>query len=95
MLSSGEPFDLLLTDLGLPGAMDGDRLADLAANKLPGIKIVTMTGYNKDRVAGAMPVGPNRAHLRKPFKRAEFKRVMEMLFEKKAMSSESSEGAKY
>ena len=87
LLSSGKSFDLLLTDLGLPGAMDGDDLANLATDKVPDIKIITMTGYNKDRVAGlGFPVGPNRAHLRKPFKRAELQMVMHTLFEEQAVA---------
>ena len=52
LLSSGQTFDLLLTDLGLPGEMDGDDLAKVAAEKSPGMKIITMSGYNKDRVDG-------------------------------------------
>ena len=76
-----EPIDLLLTDLGLPGNIDGDELADIAAECVPGLKIITMTGYNKDRVTGnAVQGGPHRAHLRKPFKRAEFTKALNDLF---------------
>lgn len=80
-LLAKEHFDLLLTDLGLPGNIDGDELADTAAKQNQNLKIITMTGYNKDRVvSGGVTQGPNRMHLRKPFRRAEIMEVIDKLF---------------
>jgi DNA-binding response OmpR family regulator len=38
-------FDLLVTDLGLPGGMTGQQLARAAQALQPGLKILAITGY--------------------------------------------------
>ena len=77
LLSSGQTFDLLLTDLGLPGEMDGDDLAKVAAEKSPGMKIITMSGYNNDRISrSSFNLPTTHPHLRKPFKRTELHALM-------------------
>lgn len=64
MAGAGEDgeFDLLLTDIGLPG-MDGRALAARAAELRPGMAVVLMTGY--DRTGGE--TGGRWPHLDKPF----------------------------
>jgi len=42
--------DLLLTDVGLPGGMNGRQLADASRQRRPDLKVLFMTGY-ADRVA--------------------------------------------
>lgn len=60
-LLAKERFDLLLTDIMLPGA-DGVQLADEARQRVPSLRVCFMTGYARGRVAvGATP------HLTKPF----------------------------
>jgi CheY-like chemotaxis protein len=44
------PFDILVTDIGLPGGMSGDQLADRARSMRP-IHIVCVTGYANDPIA--------------------------------------------
>ncbi len=44
LLERGDPYDLLLTDVGLPG-MAGSEVARLARAARPGIKVLYMTGY--------------------------------------------------
>ncbi len=77
-----EPFDLLVTDLGLPGEIDGDRLADLAAHKAPGQKIITMTGYNDGSLmeSAAAKSSQTRRHLQKPFTAAQMDQALGNLF---------------
>jgi PAS domain S-box-containing protein len=38
-------LDLLVTDVGLPGGMDGRQLADAARDRHPGLKVLFITGY--------------------------------------------------
>ena len=45
-------IDLLLTDVGLPGGMNGRQLADAARQRRPDLKVLFITGY-----ADAMAVG--------------------------------------
>ena len=49
---SGVRIDLLLTDVGLPGGMNGRQLADAARRRRPDLKVLFITGY-----ADAMAVG--------------------------------------
>ena len=48
-------IDLLLTDVGLPGGMNGRQLADAARQRRPDLKVLFITGY-----ANAMAVGNGR-----------------------------------
>ena len=38
-------LDLLITDVGLPGGMDGRQLAEAARQRHPGLKVLFITGY--------------------------------------------------
>jgi len=44
ILVSGEPLDLLISDVGLPG-MNGRQLADIARQLRPTLRVLFMTGY--------------------------------------------------
>jgi CheY-like chemotaxis protein len=46
MLSRGAAFDLLLTDLGLPG-MSGEELAVEVRARFPGLPVVIASGYGR------------------------------------------------
>ncbi|HTR82925.1 MAG TPA: response regulator, partial [Reyranella sp.] len=48
VLERSQPFDLLLTDLGLPG-MNGDELARAAMQRYPGMAVVIASGYGSDK----------------------------------------------
>jgi CheY-like chemotaxis protein len=58
-LTCGSPCDILLTDINLPGSIDGTALARLARELRPKLPVVYASGsYNKlddlDAVAGAL-----------------------------------------
>ncbi len=63
----GEAFDLLMTDIGLPGGTDGWHVAEHARRRLPGLKVVFMTGYAQ---SNEQPLGPDSELLMKPFLRS-------------------------
>jgi PAS domain S-box-containing protein len=68
LLESGEPFDLLLTDIVLPG-VGGQELARLARKACPAIRVLFMSGYDKTWASTATRrPGPT---LTKPFTPAE------------------------
>lgn len=63
-------FDLLFTDLVMPGGMNGIVLADEAKKLAPDLAILLSTGYTEDLVVA----GPSRQHrdvLGKPYRRSE------------------------
>jgi CheY-like chemotaxis protein len=66
LLATGEPFDLLITDVVMPG-WDGTELARRVKLLRPDLKVLYITGYTRhiaaDRLVGAEV-------LDKPFQRA-------------------------
>jgi signal transduction histidine kinase len=67
VLSAGAVPDLLVTDVGLPGAMNGRQVAEAALARLPGLKVLFITGYAENSVIGNGRLEPNMALLTKPF----------------------------
>ena len=59
-------FDLLLTDLVMPG-MSGRELADRAASVRPGIKVLFMSGYTDDALGNHGALDPGMSLIEKPF----------------------------
>jgi CheY-like chemotaxis protein len=45
VIQSGAPIDLLISDVGLPGGMDGRQVADVALKRRPGLPVILITGY--------------------------------------------------
>jgi PAS domain S-box-containing protein len=52
VLLSNVRIDLLVTDVGLPGGMDGQQLAEAARNCRQGLPVLFITGYAADVVPG-------------------------------------------
>jgi len=64
LLAAGGRFDLLLTDVNMPGSFDGAQLAFLAREIDPNMMIVVASG-RIDEAAGRLPA--DLSILRKPF----------------------------
>ncbi len=59
--------DLLVTDVGLPGGMNGRQVADAARVLRPGLKVLFITGYAENAAVGSGDLDPGMAVLTKPF----------------------------
>jgi two-component system cell cycle sensor histidine kinase/response regulator CckA len=68
-------IDLLLTDVMMPG-MSGPQLARGLAAHRSGIRVLFMTGYQRDSVRGDLAVPPGAEILEKPFKPAALLRAV-------------------
>jgi signal transduction histidine kinase len=66
-LQPGRPIDLLVTDVGLPGGMNGRQLADAARLLRPDLKVLFITGYAETAVLSHGHLGPGMHVLTKPF----------------------------
>ena len=66
LLDSRAHFDLLISDVGLPG-MNGRQLAEIAIDKRPGLKVLFVTGYVDQAVAQNGLLGNNMQMITKPF----------------------------
>jgi CheY-like chemotaxis protein len=67
VLQSNVHIDLLITDVGLPGGMNGRQLADAGREIRPNLTTLFITGYAENAVIGAGQLGPGMQVLTKPF----------------------------
>jgi CheY-like chemotaxis protein len=67
LLAGAPHVDLLVTDIGLQGAMNGRQVAAAARRLAPGLKILFITGYAESSVAGAGALEAGMHILTKPF----------------------------
>ncbi len=67
ILHSGARVDLLVTDIGLPGGMNGRQLADAARIARPGLRVLFITGYAENAAISHGHLEPWMHVLTKPF----------------------------
>jgi len=67
LLQSNVRIDLLISDVGLPGGMNGRQMADAARQARPDLKVLFITGYAENSVIGNGRLEPGMQVLTKPF----------------------------
>ena len=67
LLQSHGRIDLLVTDVGLPGGMNGRQLAELGRAARPALKILFITGYAENAVLNHGHLDAGMQVLTKPF----------------------------
>jgi PAS domain S-box-containing protein len=72
VLQSDVRLDLLVTDVGLPGGMNGRQVADAGRVLRPDLKVLFITGYAENAAVGNGHLEPGMQVITKPF-------VMEVL----------------
>ncbi len=76
ILKLDSDFDLILTDIRMPGSIDGWTLGATARDLIPGLRIIYATGYSD-----AMPsLLANERVLHKPFIYADVERLIADLY---------------
>jgi CheY-like chemotaxis protein len=84
-LHSRAAVDLLLTDIIMPGGMDGWALAEAATQLRPGLKVLLTSGFN---VGAASSMPPERAPidlLDKPYRKEELARRVRSVLDRAAV----------
>ncbi|MBP1804652.1 PAS domain S-box protein [Rubellimicrobium aerolatum] len=71
LLESGAAFDLLVTDVGLPGGLNGRQVADAARARRPGLPVLFVTGYAEGAALGDGHLEPGMGLVTKPFSMAD------------------------
>jgi PAS domain S-box-containing protein len=69
-LTAGDGVDLMLTDVVMPGGMNGYQLADAARQLRPALKVLFTTGYAHPE-PGDKATGAAGATIHKPYRRQE------------------------
>ncbi|MBD1587061.1 ATP-binding protein [Pseudomonas typographi] len=67
LLRSNLQVDLLVTDIGLPGGLNGRQFADAARQLRPNLKVLFITGYAEQAVLGAGELADGMHIMTKPF----------------------------
>jgi CheY-like chemotaxis protein len=67
VLRSDARIDLVITDVGLPGGMNGRQMADAGRAIRPGLKTLFITRYAETAVVGGGSLEPGMQVLTKPF----------------------------
>ena len=67
VLNSDVRIDLLITDVGLPGGMNGRQMVDAVRAKRPHLKVLFITGYAENAAIGNRQLLPGMHVMTKPF----------------------------
>ena len=68
---SAEPVDLLLTDVVMPGPINGKVLADAVASRSRTTRIVLMSGYTDNVLGNRGEIDEQVLLLNKPFRKID------------------------
>ena len=80
LLQSAARIDLLITDVGLPGGMNGRQMADAARVGRPELKVLFITGYAENAVLNHGHLDHGMHVMTKPFVMESFaRRVKELI----------------
>ncbi len=64
-------IDLVFSDMVMPGDITGARLATLARDLRPGVKVMLTSGFARGSVAGNEEIPQDVEFISKPYRRAE------------------------
>jgi PAS domain S-box-containing protein len=76
LVAAAQPYDLLLTDIIMPGPMNGKALADEVARRWPETKLVFMSGYTEDAIIHHGRLDAGVLLLSKPFGKRDLARII-------------------
>jgi PAS domain S-box-containing protein len=71
VIAGGVALDLMMTDINMPGGLNGRQLADHARLLDPALRILFSSGHTEDPVLRTAARDPRSAFLAKPYRRAE------------------------
>ena len=79
-LETGGPFDVLFTDIVLPGVMDGVALAEEIRARSPATRILLTSGFTEHSLSAADMASPDVDFLAKPYKRQDLQSKFAAMF---------------
>jgi PAS domain S-box-containing protein len=88
LLQTSQRIDLLVTDVGLPGGMNGRQLADASRVHRPDLQVLFITGYAENAVLNHGHLDHGMHVMTKPFASDAFgKRVGDLIAEQRSSES--------
>ncbi len=80
-LEKGIVFDLLLTDVIMPGGVNGRQLADAVRLLRPSTRVLFTSGYTEDAIIHHGRLDPGVLLLPKPYRRSDLARMIRLALE--------------
>jgi CheY-like chemotaxis protein len=71
LIEDGQPFDLLFTDVIMPGGMTGRQLADEVQKRRPTVKVLYTSGYTDNAIVHQGRLDPGVLLLTKPYRKSQ------------------------
>jgi PAS domain S-box-containing protein len=78
VVDRGEAFDLLFTDVIMPGSMNGRELADEVIKRRPETRVLFTSGYTEDTIFHRGRLDPGVLLLAKPYSNDEIARMIRL-----------------
>ncbi|WFU76167.1 ATP-binding protein [Bradyrhizobium sp. CB2312] len=80
LVDQGAKFDLLFTDIIMPGGMNGHELAEAVRLRRPGVRVLYTSGYTDDTIVHEGHLDAGVALLSKPYRKSELsQKIREVL----------------
>jgi PAS domain S-box-containing protein len=76
IVEQGHKFDLLFTDVIMPGAMNGPQLADRLQQDRPGLNVLFTSGYTENAVIQHGKLDSDVLLLAKPYRKSDMARMI-------------------
>ncbi len=76
IIDRGEPFDLLFSDVIMPGGMNGRELSAEAMRRRPGLKVLFTSGYTEDAIIHHGRLDSGVSLLAKPYRKSELAEML-------------------
>ncbi|MGW1418937.1 PAS domain S-box protein [Bradyrhizobium manausense] len=76
IVTAGKPFDLLFTDVIMPGKMNGRQLADEVLKTRPDLRVVYTSGYTENAIIHHGRLDSGVLLLAKPYRKSDLARII-------------------
>lgn len=76
VIDAREKIDLLLTDVMMPGSINGRQLAVKALNRRPSLKVLYTSGYSENAMLEDGRLGGGELLLAKPYRKVDLARMI-------------------
>lgn len=83
------PYDLLLTDVVMPGPISGKALADAVFERWPAMPVVFMSGYTEDAITHQGRLATGVRLLAKPFRRHELAQMIRQALDERTRTPDA------
>jgi PAS domain S-box-containing protein len=93
ILRTEQPFDLLFTDVVMPGGMNGRQVADEARRLRPGLRVLFTSGYTENAIVHHGRLDRGVHLINKPYRRQDLARKLRLVLEEPVPADEAGGGA--